>query len=54
MDDRAEQLRRRIAFYRKRLQEGVSAEVAHQHLAAIAELEAELSRVESARVKPPH
>lgn len=36
------------------MQEGVSAEVAQQHLAAIAELEAELSRVEGAPVKPHH
>jgi hypothetical protein len=49
MDQRAAQLRRRIEFYRKRLQEGVPADTAQQHLAAIAQLEAELKRAETAR-----
>ena len=48
MDERAAQLRRRISFYRKNLEEGVSTEIARQHLQAIAELEMEL-----ARLKPP-
>jgi hypothetical protein len=47
MEARATQLRREIEFYRKSLQQGVLAETAQRHLAAIAQLEAELARVES-------
>jgi hemerythrin len=45
--DRAKNLRERIAYYRQRLGEGVSAETAAVYLREIAKAEAELRRIES-------
>lgn len=45
MDDRAETLRRRIEFYRRRLREGVEAEVSKIYLFEIADAQLELAEL---------
>ncbi len=45
MEDRAETLRRRIALYRRYLEEGVSAELASHYLRQIRTFEAELDQL---------
>jgi hypothetical protein len=49
MEDRAEQLRRKIATYRRRLAEGVDSELARRFLEEILDAEAELTQLDGER-----
>ncbi len=46
MKERADVLRRRIAYYRRRLGEGVDAELAGEYVRQIGADEAELAQIE--------
>ena len=50
-EDRVEVLRRRIAFYRRRLQEGVAGDVARFYLLELGEAELELAEIEATKPK---
>ena len=50
-EDRAEVLRRRIAFYRRRLQEGVAGDVARIYLLELGAAELELAEIEASERK---
>jgi hypothetical protein len=50
--DRAETLRRRVAIYRRHLQEGATAELAAVYLREIASAEAELAAIEGEDQEP--
>lgn len=45
METRAEELRRKIAYYRRRLEEGVDAELAVTYTTEIVRAEEELARL---------
>jgi hypothetical protein len=47
MKDRVHDLRQRLAYYRRRLEEGVEPELAKQYLEEIVGLEAEMRRIDS-------
>lgn len=46
MENRADQLRRRIEYCRRRLAEGIDADLARVYLQEIAGLEAEIAQIE--------
>jgi hypothetical protein len=46
MNDRRDTLRRRIAYYRRRLAEGLDATLAQEYLRQIVEAELELGEIE--------
>jgi len=51
MDDKAAATRRKIALYRRYLEEGAAGEVARLYLAEIVKLEAELDAIERERTR---
>jgi hypothetical protein len=53
MDIHAEELRRRIEFYRRRLREGVNANLARIYLFEIGEAERELAELEERDGRDP-
>jgi hypothetical protein len=46
MNDHRDTLRRRVAYYRRRLAEGVDAAIAQEYLRQILEAESELGEIE--------